>query len=95
MQSVEDGVRPQMELVPTEDRVFEFLLMALRLNAGFAARMFTEHTGCSETVLLDALREPIEKGLIEHASDGGFRPTALGFRFLNDLQAQFLPELAT
>ena len=42
---------------------------------------------------LEAEAEPaLERGLIERNREGNWRPTALGRRFLNDLQAQFLRE---
>lgn len=70
---------------------FEFMLNALRLSDGFSEKDFRERTGQA----IDAISGPIAKaradGLIERADADRWRPTAHGFRFLNDLQARFLP----
>ena len=39
----------------------------------------------------EALEKAQEDGLVRRSPDGVWQPTALGFRFLNDLQARFLP----
>jgi oxygen-independent coproporphyrinogen-3 oxidase len=92
MQSIESETRPVLTAIAVEDQLFEFMLMALRLSDGFTTELFTKHTGRAETDLLEALSSPIDEGLIERRLDGRFRPTAHGFRFLNDLQARFLPD---
>jgi oxygen-independent coproporphyrinogen-3 oxidase len=72
------------------DRVFEFFLNQLRLRRGVRKSQFSPRTGLG----WDAAREPVEKaierGLLE---DIGERlvPTGAGWRFLNELQALFLP----
>jgi oxygen-independent coproporphyrinogen-3 oxidase len=69
---------------------FEFALNALRLNAGFAAADFERCTGLSADVLAEPVERAKQRGLL--AGDGTrWYPTALGRRFLNDLQALFLP----
>jgi putative oxygen-independent coproporphyrinogen III oxidase len=68
---------------------FEFMLNALRLNEGFAIRDFEHRTGLPAGAVEPALRRALGRGLVE-TSPGGWRPTALGSRFLNDLQAGFL-----
>ncbi|HEX9208822.1 MAG TPA: radical SAM family heme chaperone HemW [Steroidobacteraceae bacterium] len=69
---------------------FEFVLNALRLNEGFAVDDFERRTGQPASVLAQPLARALERGLLE--GDGArWRPTALGRRFLNDLQALFLP----
>lgn len=95
MQSIESGTRPEMLDIEPHDRLFEFLLMALRLNQGFTSELYAERTGRPASELLEALREPVIEGLIEQGPAGHFRPTSLGFRFLNDLQARFLPDSMT
>ncbi|MEJ2299787.1 MAG: radical SAM family heme chaperone HemW [Woeseiaceae bacterium] len=73
------------------DLVFEFMLNALRLVDGFEVSLFEQRTGLA----LDALEEPaseaFRRGLLEQSAQGRWRPTALGMRFLDDLQAEFLP----
>jgi len=69
---------------------FEFMLNALRLNEGFSIRCFEARTGLPAEAFAAAMRDSAAKGLV-HATDGGWKPTDLGGRFLNDLQAAFLP----
>jgi oxygen-independent coproporphyrinogen-3 oxidase len=86
----EDNGAVQSERLSDDDLVFEFMLNALRLVDGFPERLFTDRTGLSTGQLTAAMRGPLEKGLVERYDDGTWRPTALGGRFLNDLQAEFL-----
>ena len=72
----------------------EFMLNALRLRAGFTVDEFESHTGLALTAMQQTLDAALERGLLEYQSEGqGGRwlPTELGRRFLNDLQAMFLP----
>jgi putative oxygen-independent coproporphyrinogen III oxidase len=75
--------------IAAADLPFEFMLNALRLNEGFATRDFESRTGLPVSSVEPALRQAGNRGLIE-ASARGWRPTELGLRFLNDLQAGFL-----
>jgi len=86
----EDNGAVQSERLSDDDLVFEFMLNALRLVDGFPERLFTDRTGLSTGQLAAAMRGPLEKGLVERYGDGTWRPTALGGRFVNDLQAEFL-----
>ncbi|MCC6710669.1 MAG: radical SAM family heme chaperone HemW [Gammaproteobacteria bacterium] len=66
----------------------EFMLNALRLAQGFDTRLFVLRTGLP----WQALQAPLEAALAHGwlLEEGGrLRPTALGFRFLNDLQLLF------
>jgi oxygen-independent coproporphyrinogen-3 oxidase len=76
--------------VTADELPFEFVLNALRLVEGFELTTFESRTGLSAAVLEPTLQAALARGLIEHRP-GGWRPTALGQRFLNDLQALFLP----
>jgi putative oxygen-independent coproporphyrinogen III oxidase len=71
------------------DMGFEFMLNALRLTAGFEVSQFAERTGLT----LNAIEQPLNlaenKGLL-YRDHQIIRPTALGQRFLNDLQQMFL-----
>ena len=71
------------------DLPFEFLLNALRLVEGFDRAQFEARTGLEVTGIAAALARATRRGLLEARADG-WRPTALGRRFLNDLQADFL-----
>lgn len=89
-QMEEGGDAGQSELLSDDDLLFEFMLNALRLLDGFQEGLFTDRTGLSAGQLSAAMRGPLEKGLVERDTDQVWRPTALGRRFLNDLQAEFL-----
>jgi putative oxygen-independent coproporphyrinogen III oxidase len=73
------------------DLPFEFCLNALRLTEGFDVGLYEEATGLSAASLEPACARAVRRGLIErHGSR--WVPSPLGRRFLNDLQALFLPE---
>ncbi|HWP95192.1 MAG TPA: radical SAM family heme chaperone HemW [Gammaproteobacteria bacterium] len=79
--------------VPPGERGFEFMLNALRLDEGFSATLFSERTGLSLEALAAPLAAAESRGLLVRTDDG-WRASALGRRFLNDLQSLFLPERA-
>lgn len=91
MQSQEraDDVATVVPLEPA-DRVFDFMLNALRLNDGFTETLFVERTGLAVTDLLRTSRAAVERGLLARSADNTWRPTELGRRFLNDLQSEFI-----
>ncbi|PUA19200.1 radical SAM family heme chaperone HemW [Glaciimonas sp. PCH181] len=70
---------------------FEFMLNALRLNGGFEVNLFAERTGMSLNMIEKALNDAEAKGLL-YRDHKLIKPTALGERFLNDLQQMFLPD---
>lgn len=80
--------------VAAAERPFEYMLNALRLVDGFDIGDFERHTGCPRDVLDDILRTLERKGLLADSGMGQWRATELGTRFLNDLQAAFLPAAA-
>jgi putative oxygen-independent coproporphyrinogen III oxidase len=71
------------------DLPFEFMLNALRLNEGFTVREYRQRTGLEMDSVEARLAQGAARGLLESRGDG-WRPTELGRRFLNDLQASFL-----
>ncbi len=71
------------------DLPFEVMVHALRLNEGFGTCDFEHRTGLPISRAEPALRKAGERGLIE-VTARGWRPSELGRRFLNDLQAGFL-----
>jgi putative oxygen-independent coproporphyrinogen III oxidase len=75
--------------IAAADLPFEFMLNALRLNDGFSSDGYRARTGLALTSLDERLARAQERGLLEPAA-AGWRPTELGRRFLNDLQASFL-----
>jgi oxygen-independent coproporphyrinogen-3 oxidase len=72
--------------------VFEFLLNTVRLRDDISGQHFTARTGQPAGTLHARLRQPVAAGLVERSGPDSWRVTALGRRFLNDLQAEFLPE---
>ena len=73
------------------DMGFEFMLNTLRLTGGFDPNLFGERTGMSITAIDKTLNAAEAKGLL-YRDHKIIRPTALGLRFLNDLQQMFLGE---
>jgi putative oxygen-independent coproporphyrinogen III oxidase len=92
LQMMEAGEHGAMADVPGEaDLVFEFMLNALRLVDGFNISLFEERTGLARDTLEELAADAFSRGLLEQSAEGTWRPTALGMRFLDDLQADFLP----
>ncbi len=93
MESLESGeYAAELTAVAADDRLFEFMLNALRLSDGFDSTLFEKRTGLSATMLQSRFEIPRRKGLVETEDDHIWQVTPLGRRFLNDLQAEFLPE---
>ena len=88
IEAAEEGVTARV--LEEADLVFEFILNASRLTAGFTEDLFSRRTGLAATVLVAAAAPALANGLIERSEGGTWRPTALGRRFLDDLQASFL-----
>jgi putative oxygen-independent coproporphyrinogen III oxidase len=79
----------ERQFIATVDVPFEFMLNALRLNEGFSTHDFECRTGLPASAIEPKLRRAWQRGLIE-VTARGWRPSPLGGRFLNDLQAGFL-----
>jgi len=73
------------------ERVFEFLLNAMRLTEGVPARAFVERTGLALARLEPKLTTARNRELIAASSGDRIAPTSLGQRYLNDLLLLFLP----
>ncbi len=69
---------------------FEFMLNALRLTEGVATSLFAERTGFPPAIVARGLEEAERRGLLV-GDPRRICATPLGRRFLNDLQALFLP----
>jgi oxygen-independent coproporphyrinogen-3 oxidase len=85
-----DAALTQRAILDTE-LPFEFMLNALRLTAGFEAATFSARTGLGWQVVEAPVRAALDAGLLLRTA-GGYRPSARGLRFLNDLLLGFLPE---
>jgi oxygen-independent coproporphyrinogen-3 oxidase len=76
--------------VPADDRAFEFFLNQLRLRAGVLKAQFTPRTGLPWSTVESPVAEALAKGLLEDRGDR-LVATDLGWRFVNEIQALFLP----
>ena len=83
------GAISESREVGAGDLPFEFMMNALRLNDGFATRLFAERTGLPIDIIEPRLIDARDRGLIE-ANRESIRPTRVGQRFLNDLLQIFL-----
>ncbi|MES2673249.1 MAG: radical SAM family heme chaperone HemW [Pseudomonadota bacterium] len=70
------------DILTPESLPLEFLMNALRLNAGVPIHFLTERTGLNPSTLEPRWQLLVEKGLVENV-DGFLRTTLLGQRFLN------------
>ncbi len=77
--------------VGRDDLGFEFMLNALRLSDGVPAASFAERTGFALSIVERELEVAVQRGLLD-PDPATLRPTPLGRRFLNDLQALFLKD---
>ncbi len=81
-------VAEEREVAATEFG-FEFMLNALRLRDGVPAALFSSRTGIALDRISDALAAARDRGLLD-TDPTRLRATALGWRFLNELQQYFL-----
>jgi oxygen-independent coproporphyrinogen-3 oxidase len=70
------------------------MLNVLRLTDEFGEAEFVARTGLPFAAIERAMDEARGKGLLDRGASGRWRVTELGQRFLNDLQALFLPDRA-
>jgi oxygen-independent coproporphyrinogen-3 oxidase len=80
--------------IPAADARFEFMLNGLRLREGIRSIDYERRTGLPASSLDPGLQQATTLALLEEEASGRIRPTALGRRFLDDLQAIFLPTKA-
>jgi oxygen-independent coproporphyrinogen-3 oxidase len=80
-----------LKLASAEEIAFEFVLNALRLKNGFRLIDFSQRTGLSAECLLGTVKNAAKRGLL-NISNNRVRTTDLGYRFLDDVIALFLPE---
>lgn len=79
----------QTHEVARRDLPFEFMLNALRLVDGVPSNSFFERTGVPLSTVEAQLIKAEQRGLLARDHQA-LQPTALGLRFLSDLQATFL-----
>ncbi len=91
MDAVQRGTHlADIRTLTRNDLPFEFMMNALRLNAGVPSTMFEERSGYPLHICSDALEKARAKGLLERDAKE-LKPTLLGQRYLNDLLELFLP----
>ena len=84
------GFIAEQKTIPEIDLPLEYMLNRSRLAEPMVLTEFSERTGLDAGVLMPALSEARQKGLIE-IDRQTIRRTERGARYLNDLQALFLP----
>lgn len=77
--------------IPATDFPFEFMLNALRLKDGVPINLYFERTGQPMASITAALARARSRGLLENTALH-LRASPLGWRFLNDLQSEFLAD---
>ncbi|MGR9107346.1 MAG: radical SAM family heme chaperone HemW [Gammaproteobacteria bacterium] len=75
--------------IPKNERGLEFLMNALRLNAGFEKSRFISRTGLPLSVLEPTLNDCLEEKLLEQ-SETEIRCTPRGRNFLDEILARFV-----
>lgn len=92
MQQVMQGAPIQRENEIGRDELgFEFMMNALRLNAGFESALFQERTSLSLISIQRELLAAEQRGLLQR-DIARIAPTQQGQRFLNDLLEIFLAD---
>ena len=85
------SARPISHHLSHDELVFEFLLNALRLKAGFTWQQFEHNTGLTYTMLMPKLQGLIEEGLLVRL-DHGLHCSSTGYRYLDNILVRLLPE---
>tara|TARA_B100001123_G_C15209523_1_gene986651 strand:- start:142 stop:1293 length:1152 start_codon:yes stop_codon:yes gene_type:complete len=78
------------KLLSNSDKIFEFMLNNLRLMSGFSIVHFESATGLKYDTIEKKLSELNNLNLMKYYPSGYWKPTALGFKFLDNLQCEFL-----
>lgn len=77
-------------LIEGAERTFEYFLNGLRLKEGVRPADFSSRTGLSWEEAGSAVSQCVDQGLMEYRDDRLYH-TEQGWRFVNDIQAYFLP----
>lgn len=81
----------QFQAIAASDLPFEFMMNALRLNAGVEAHLYTERTGLDLNDLAEPLNHLRQKGLLD-ANPNRLSCTPQGHAFLNTVLEAFLQD---
>ena len=77
--------------IAIRDLPFEFAMNGFRLAEGFGDALFEQRTGLPIAVLERALAPLVLRGLVDR-QPGTWRATQKGFRFLNEILIELLPD---
>jgi putative oxygen-independent coproporphyrinogen III oxidase len=80
--------------IASRDLPFEFAMNGFRLVDGFSESLFEARTDLPKTILQDALAPIAGRGLVVR-NEESWRATPKGFRFLNEILVELLPETGT
>ncbi|MCH8958576.1 MAG: radical SAM family heme chaperone HemW [Proteobacteria bacterium] len=78
-------------ILTAQEKLFEFMLNALRLEQGFSTDLLCERTGLDRAFCAPPLGEAVDKGLLL-VSGSHCRPSEIGLNFRDNLVAIFLPD---
>jgi coproporphyrinogen III oxidase-like Fe-S oxidoreductase len=87
------GAAASARCIEADALPFEFMLNALRLSDGIARARFEERTGLPWRAIAERVDALQRRGLLA-ADPERLRASALGFRRMNDLLLEFLPDAA-
>ena len=92
MQAVRDNRQViNAHSVSEDEMIFEFMLNNLRLVDGFTERHFAAVTGLAFSAVDAKINACVKQGLLER-QDQRIKASSLGYRFLNNITEQFLPD---
>jgi len=83
----------ETRVLTREDRIFEFMMNALRLTEGFDLRLFEQRTGLPLLLVEPTLSAAEHRGLLLRDTET-IRPSPHGRLFLNELLQMFLPGIS-
>ncbi len=90
MQKVKTGEQlVESRLLTVKDIPFEFMLNVLRLKQGVPTHYFSDRCGVPLSLMTAKINEAVSKGLLD-SDPTRLKASALGWRYLNDLQEMFL-----
>jgi len=91
LQAMKSGLwRAEEHAVSKPERCFEFFLNQLRLRTGVHVQDFESRTGLDWSTAAEAVSRAQSSGLLQQRGQM-LVATELGWRFINDIQALFLP----
>jgi len=85
----ENGAVELTRVLGRDDRIFEFMLNALRLVDGVDMQQFCDHTGLNAAAIGSILSGATDDGLLVD-DPTRIQPTEMGLNHLNELQMRFL-----